>query len=153
MSLASHVSQPIATDEPCVPRESTALLQLSPGQDGWLDLVVPNSGGARDVIYWGGAAGFAEASTDPFGGVTDGTHSRMATLEDYDGDGDVDVFITGRGMALLAFRNDGAGMFTRDSSCAFCGTLARGSAWGDFDGALTRASRAWRITRRERPPL
>lgn len=105
--------------------------------DGWIDLIVTNHGSSSspvpDRLYLGSSSGFTEPATDPFGGVTDSLASRFVSAADYDQDGDADVFITGEFM--LAFRNNG-GVFTRDTSCAFCMTATRETSWGDYDGAL-----------------
>ncbi len=121
--------------------------------DGALDLYVATAGNEfrgendalRDRLYLGdGAGGFREA---PAGSLPDRwVHVGAVAPHDWDGDGDVDLFVGGRvvprayGMpapsALL--ENDGRGRFrdvtaTLAPSLAEVGMVSR-AAWGDVDG-------------------
>ena len=69
-------------------------------------------------------------------GIARNSQAYDATLGDYDGDGDVDIFVGGHGMAAALFRNDGNGHFTdviASSGIEPTGDK-HGAGCGDYDG-------------------
>jgi DNA/RNA endonuclease YhcR with UshA esterase domain len=55
---------------------------------------------------------------------------------DYDGDGDLDLYVTNRFEANVLYQNDGDGTFTDVTSAAGVGNTGNGAgtAWADYDG-------------------
>jgi Flp pilus assembly protein TadD len=110
--------------------------------DGHLDVFAGNNE-ERSHLYRGdGAGGFSDV-TDAAGlGWFDSGYGHA--FADYDGDGDLDVYVTRGGFqnsrpgrdGNLLFRNDGDGRFTDVTDHAGVGDAGTGfaSVWGDFDG-------------------
>jgi hypothetical protein len=103
--------------------------------DGLLDLVLPHWG--QDQIYMG----------QPGGDFVDETESRYpegiypyttaATAVDYEGDGDLDLYLCNAGGQDRLLENDGAGYFkdvTRRAGLIGSDRRCTGSTWGDIDG-------------------
>ena len=105
--------------------------------DGDLDLLASGHGyavGPLATIYRNdGDGGFNEETAAALPAVY---HSR-AVWVDYDGDGDLDVFVCGTtGPTRIArlYRNDGGGVFTWDTLAVFPGVQDGDAAWSDYDG-------------------
>jgi len=118
--------------------------------DGDLDLVVGNfrSGGplgcgeAQNYIYWNDGAGSFASQVFDFSGW----YTRNVTLEDEDGDGDLDVFFGNASSCSLygesncgygsyvRYRNDGGGAFAGPFTIAGITGLGASMDVGDVDG-------------------
>lgn len=110
--------------------------------DGDMDLLFANSNDVPNFVYvnqggdQGGALGtFARHTGDAL--ATDARKSRDMSVNDWDGDGDLDVFVCNDdGQNNDMYLNDGDGTFTKltgvpaasDSGASFA------AAWGDVDG-------------------
>ncbi|NGP89671.1 FG-GAP-like repeat-containing protein [Fodinibius halophilus] len=104
--------------------------------DGDLDLVVTGrdvTGNKTAIIYRNDGSG---TFTDIGAGLT-GVDFGSSNWGDYDGDGDLDLVITGEGdggtQMSTIYRNDGGGTFT-DIGAGLTGVDGSSSDWGDFDG-------------------
>ena len=74
---------------------------------------------------------WANATSGPLGDTGMG---QGAAWGDYDGDGDIDIYLTNQGQANKLFRNDGGGEFTDVSAAPLNdASLGEGAAWGDYD--------------------
>lgn len=100
-------------------------------QDGLIDLVVSGSAvgiGAMAKIYRNEGDGNFEDIEAGLEGQPFGT----SIWGDHDGDGDLDLLITGRDPARL-YRNEGDGNFA-NVDAGLGGLMAESADWGDFDG-------------------
>ena len=106
--------------------------------DGDLDLLITgwdSSFNPITKIYENdGSGGFSENTSANLEGVALGS---VAT-GDYDGDGDLDLLITGwdsdRNSITKIYENDGSGGFSEDTSANLQGVSRSSVAWGDYDG-------------------
>jgi len=82
--------------------------------DGVLDMFVPNTQGGGNFLYHGQGDGSFERVTS--GAVVDDIleHSVTGIWGDYDGDGDLDLFVANQGGKSALYRNDGKGRFISD---------------------------------------
>ncbi len=105
--------------------------------DGDLDLAVAGHDGTRRLarIYRNdGAAPGAPAAFEDIGAELVGVEYGSVDWGDYDGDGDLDLALTGYadgGPVTLVYRND-QGAFAR--AAALRGVLRGSASWGDYDG-------------------
>ncbi len=103
-------------------------------RDGDLDLYIAGSPYGR--LFRNDGLSIFTNVTDTAGDLSLATEGRAPAWSDWDGDGDLDLFVAssdvhGRGF----FRNNGNGTFTNLSTApAMQAPHARGAAWGDFDG-------------------
>ena len=105
--------------------------------DGLLDLFVANttSGGTSNRLYENNGD---ETFTDvaPSLGLDDGGNGNSAPWADYDGDGDLDLYVVNaNGSPARLYRNNGDGTYTEVATTAgvdFTGN-ATGAEWGDHD--------------------
>ncbi len=105
--------------------------------DGDLDLYVTNSEGNKKNLLFRNDGGRA------FTRITDGPHvndahaSRSVNWTDFDGDSDLDLFVTNEAdQPDDLYENDGAGSFTRIAGSGAPGQSNRStmsSSWGDID--------------------
>ena len=120
---------------------SFAAAWVDADNDGWLDLFVSNgglSGVGLNFLYRGSRSGRFEHAR-PSVLTTDSAVNVGASWADYDGDGDMDVYIAHQmsrlGLSGALFRNDGDWRVTRiiegpvvnDTASSLAG------AWGDYD--------------------
>ena len=111
--------------------------------DGWMDVYLVNSGPSdfyrpkqalASALYRNNGDGTFTDVTEK-AGVAGGLFGMGAATADYDGDGDVDLYVTNYGRALL-YRNNGDGTFTEVAEKA--GVAVRGwtthALWFDYDG-------------------
>ena len=101
--------------------------------DGYLDLFVTRHG-AADRLYRGDGTGFVDVTTTAGVGGTATASGRQPAWADYDGDGDIDLFVPNNNEDSRLYRND-AGVFTDEA--AALGVTANnqvvGAAWADYD--------------------
>ena len=103
--------------------------------DGDLDLYVANYGQANRLFRNDGDGTFADVTGDS-GPLGDTGNSNGVAWCDYDGDGDVDLYVVNYGQANRLFRNEGDGTFTDATSVSGpVGDTGNGTdaAWGDYD--------------------
>ncbi|MEZ4235321.1 MAG: CRTAC1 family protein [Myxococcota bacterium] len=106
--------------------------------DGYLDLFVATERDAR--LYWGRAGGeFEDAGIAGAAslGSADLTAAVGATPVDYDGDGDLDLFVTRWQRPNVMLRNEGGRVFTDVTPLTNLGTRTgrvQSASWGDIDG-------------------
>lgn len=101
--------------------------------DGWPDLfVVRHTGGSR--LFRNQRDGTFADVTAAAGISRPGDWGMSASWVDYDGDGNLDLFVTSRGPNRL-FRNRGNGTFEEVGARAGVDdpSWSAGAAWGDFD--------------------
>ncbi len=105
--------------------------------DGFLDLYVTNSGGTSKVNFLfenNGDGRFTKITESAH--VTDAFTSRNIDWIDYDGDGDLDIFVTNEGNeANNLYRNNGDQGFEKisDHTLVNSNKQSFGSSWGDYD--------------------
>ena len=110
--------------------------------DGWMDIYLVNSGASdfftpsrplRNALYRNNHDGTFTDVTEK-AGVAGGTFGMGASAGDYDGDGQLDLYVTSYGRNIL-YRNNGNGNFTDVTEKA--GVAAPGwstcSVWFDYD--------------------
>ena len=108
--------------------------------DGDLDLLVTGrSGSAVDskiskIYINDGSGGFSEDTNNNLIGVDEGS----TATEDFDGDGDLDLLVTGfdndGNIISKIYTNDGLGSFSQDTNNNLTGVSFSSVATGDFDG-------------------
>jgi enediyne biosynthesis protein E4 len=110
--------------------------------DGWMDIYLVNSGPSdfftppaplKNALYRNNHDGTFTDVTDK-AGVTGGKFGMGVAAADYDGDGNIDLYITNYGSNIL-YRNNGNGTFTEVTGKA--GVAAPGwstcATWFDYD--------------------
>ena len=116
--------------------------------DGWTDLfcanghIEPRVGDyqqattyAQEATLFRGRADGRYEDVSPAAGLTEPGVGRGAAYGDYDGDGDLDLFVTNYGANRL-FANDGACRFSEVSLTAGVSggdAFSAGASWGDYD--------------------
>ena len=108
--------------------------------DGDLDLFVPNWEGMDNHLYLNNGGGtFTKVTSGDI--VTDGGWSFGCSVVDYDGDGNLDVYVdngafTAVGEDNFLYRGNGDGTFTKVMSGdpVSDGEHSLGSSWCDYDG-------------------
>ncbi|HOY06906.1 MAG TPA: CRTAC1 family protein [Saprospiraceae bacterium] len=131
------------TDDPAV-MESQSSITASWGDvnnDGFLDLFVGNTGNFvpdnNRLFMNNGNGSFTAAAPGPIN--SDGGCSFGSAFEDYDNDGDLDLFVANgfcNGLTVnFLYKNNGAGIFERDNSAldSYITTCSYGAAWGDLN--------------------
>ncbi|MFO0548648.1 MAG: CRTAC1 family protein [Polyangiaceae bacterium] len=131
------------------PTAAAAWLDLD--ADGYLDLYLANficwanETFYEDEVWHNRGDGTFESWTAQYGFSSKRTASRGAAPADYDGDGDVDLFVNNyRLQANFLFVNQGDGTFVESAKAlGAAGSLSSGyyghtigAAWGDLDGDL-----------------
>ena len=107
--------------------------------DGFLDLYVPNRSTGNFLFEGDGAGTFTKILTGPL--VAFGNESLSANWIDYDGDGDMDVFVCndGGGQTNQLFRNElaetGTATFVEETGVTMAseGGISEAASWGDYD--------------------
>lgn len=108
--------------------------------DGWLDLIVTNSGrtsapNRRDFLFRNnGSGGFTKIDTGII--ATDAKYTRTGNWVDADNDGDLDLFVTNeRNQNEMFFINHGAGYFTAMAGSPLVTSAGEtfSSSWADYD--------------------
>ncbi len=103
--------------------------------DDWIDLFLPQLGGANG-LYWGGpGTSYTSAGTDHIAALAD-EFSQGGSVADFDGDGLLDLLIVGR-ESLALLRNQGERRFedvTEQMGLEPEPGTSASSAWADFDG-------------------
>jgi enediyne biosynthesis protein E4 len=105
--------------------------------DGFLDLAVANasSSSQNDFLYRNdGAGGMISVNAPPL--TSSGGRSQNCPWADYDGDGDLDLYVTNSdGQRNFLFRNEGGGTFTRVVTGPEVTTTGEwiAAAWADYD--------------------
>lgn len=106
--------------------------------DGFVDLLIPTAssggaGGMNDIVFHNNGNGtFARVTNILIAQDNDADQGLM--WADFDNDGDLDLFATGRNRNHL-YRNEGGGNFIQlsNSPVSLDGNISGGCAWGDFD--------------------
>ena len=131
------------TDDPTVMESQSSITAswADVNNDGLLDLFVGNTGNFvpdnNRLFLNNGAGGFVAAAPGPIS--TDGGCTFGSAFEDYDNDGDLDLFVANgfcNGLIVnFLYKNDGAGNFVRDQDAlpSFITPCSYGAAWGDLN--------------------
>lgn len=104
--------------------------------DGDLDLLITgNTGSARVArLYRNDGGVFVEESNALLPGVS----LSSAAFVDYDGDGKLDIFLSGSALSVgtitRLYRNLGGGHFAWDTAAQLPGVSGGSAAWADYDG-------------------
>jgi hypothetical protein len=105
--------------------------------DGWLDLYVVGGTAGRNRLYRNRGDGTFLEVGESAGVAVAGVSGCGPSFADYDGDGDLDLFVGGvADAAPILFRNDGDGTFTDVAPAAglvFTRENTFSAAWGDYD--------------------
>jgi len=105
--------------------------------DGFVDLAVANSGipNQNEFLYRNdGAEGMVRVNAPPL--TSSGGRSQNCSWADYDGDGDLDLYVAnGYEQSNCLFRNEGGGTFTRVTQGPMVTTAVDWTslAWADYD--------------------
>jgi len=106
--------------------------------DGFIDLFAANSGQSNELYINRGDGTFREEAV--LRGVDDQSGNSAQTqgcaIADYDGDGDLDIFLAKRGGPNRLFRNNGAGFFSEVAKVAgveMATIDCDGGVFGDID--------------------
>ena len=102
--------------------------------DGWQDLLLTgdSSSGSITKLYHNNGDG---TFTDSGNGLASVSFRSTVAWGDYDGDGDLDILLTGFSGSTryaLVYRNNGDGTFTYNEA-GLAGTADAGAGWGDLD--------------------
>ena len=107
--------------------------------DGDLDLAVigeDDTSNMRFLIFRNDGGGNFTKAAEPLG-INLGFKRGSVDWGDYDGDGDLDILVSGEdgGFGLMVFRNDGGGVFTKvgEPMGANAGVYWASAQWGDYD--------------------
>ena len=113
--------------------DGTAVVWGDYDNDGDLDLYIANFAGQNELYRNEGDGTFVEAGLGA--GVNDGGDGTGAVWGDYDGDGDLDLYIANSLSANVLYRNDGSGVFAEIGLVAGVDDEGDGAgvAWGDYD--------------------
>ena len=119
------------------PEETRAAAWGDYDGDGDMDLYVgfaQDSGKPNRLYRNDGGARFTDVAGEV--GVARVGTSRQPVWVDYDGDGDVDLFVAFRDQPNRLYRNDGAGTFTDVTDASGIGDPRKtvGAVWFDMDG-------------------
>jgi hypothetical protein len=104
--------------------------------DGDKDLLITgssNSGRIAKIYNNNGSGSFTENTNVSLPGVSDGS----VDSADYDGDGDLDLLITGSsnsGQIAKIYNNNGSGNFTENTNVSLPGVYDSSLDWADYDG-------------------
>lgn len=102
--------------------------------DGYLDLFAVNNNQVNFLFHNNGNGTFTRILTGDI--VTSVARFHGSSWSDYDGDGDMDVFIACNiGSANRLYQNNGDGTFTKITTGAIVTDVgsAQGASWGDYD--------------------
>ena len=101
--------------------------------DGDLDLYLANDGTANKLFRNEGSGTFLDRASAV--GMADASAGNSVAWADYDGDGDLDLYLTNYGTANRLYRNDGSTFAEVASGAAVDdGTVnSRGASWADYD--------------------
>jgi enediyne biosynthesis protein E4 len=105
-------------------------------RDGWVDLYVVRGTIGANLLYRNLGNGTFEDTAAEAGVNLTGLENSAATFADYDGDGWLDLIVTGmNGTQVTLFHNAGNGTFTdvTDSSGISDMSLSYGSSFADYD--------------------
>ena len=102
--------------------------------DGHLDIYVANGFNDENRLYRNNGDGsFTDVASQA--GVADGGQGQAAVWEDFDQDGDADLFLTDSDASMKLYNNNGNGTFTNIASAVGLGgnSMIHGVALGDYD--------------------
>lgn len=96
--------------------------------DGWQDIYIANDkSNNKNIMYHNNGDGtFTDTSVST--GTDIGIDAMSTTIDDYDNDGDLDIYVTNTFAGNVFLRNNGNGTFT--DIAASNGTLMESIAWG-----------------------
>ena len=105
--------------------------------DGYLDLLITNhcvppcAGDVQNSLFHNEGSGFTKITNTDIG--LDEDDGNFASWADYDGDGDLDLFLTRNAKNNALFQNDGDGTFTKIINGVIVEDTTGGGSWGDYD--------------------